>query len=507
MKKLRLLALFLALTPLVSKAQLRVALVVGPNVSTIKETNSLPGWDSISRGYSPRTGFHAGFTGDLQLGQKSPLYFQPGFVYYNKGRKYSNSSDSLYSSPDTSFATRFYEDASQFVNYIDIPLNIVFKKRISKNMRFQVGAGPYLSFFYNGVEKKDHNLVGVGFNSEENKDLPVGKGTGKYRTLDIGINALAGIEFKKAILNAHFSRSLTDVYEASYPGSFKHQVIGATLGIYIGQPVDLIDKPKDSDNDGMIDLEDLCPNDPGTPLTQGCPDTDGDGIADIKDKCPGVSGLARYEGCPIPDSDKDGVDDEKDECPQIAGSPEYKGCPVPDTDGDGVNDKEDKCKDVAGLAKYNGCPIPDTDQDGVDDEHDNCPTIAGIAENNGCPAIKEEIVEKVNFVARQIQFRTGKSILTEASKKLLDEVAELMNTHTELLISIEGHTSSEGDARYNQKLSETRALAVKQYLVARGVSEDRLNSAGFGSSQLLNEEKTWAERALNRRVEIKLKNN
>lgn len=507
MKKLRLIVLLTITTPLFSLAQLRIALVGGPHVSTIKETNNLPGWDSISRGYTARPGFHVGFIGDLQLGQKSSFYFQPGFVFYNKGRKYSNVADSFYSTTDTSFATRYLVDGTQYLNYIDIPLNLVFKKKLGEKAKFMVGGGPYLSFFYNGVEKTSSNLVGVDFKSEENNDLAVGKGTDKYRTMDIGVNALAGIEFKKIFLTAQYSRSITDMYEAAYPGSFKHQVIGATLGIFIGQPVDLSDKPKDRDNDGVIDIEDLCPEEPGAAITQGCPDSDGDGIADQKDKCPGVSGVLRFEGCPIPDSDKDGVNDEEDECPQVAGLQEFKGCPVPDTDGDGVNDKEDKCKDIAGLAKYAGCPIPDTDTDGVNDEQDRCPDVPGLKENNGCPAVKEEIVEKVNFVARQIQFKTGKSILTDPSKKLLDEVAELLNTHPELQINIEGHTSSEGDPRYNQRLSETRAEAVKNYLLAKGVSADRLASIGYGSSQLLNQERTATERSLNRRVELKLKNN
>ena len=58
-----------------------------------------------------------------------------------------------------------------------------------------------------------------------------------------------------------------------------------------------------------------------------------------------------------------------------------------------------------------------------------------------------------------------------------------------------------------QRLSETRAGAVKNYLLEKGVAADRLASTGYGSSQLLNQEKTSAERSLNRRVELKLKNN
>ena len=54
------------------------------------------------------------------------------------------------------------------------------------------------------------------------------------------------------------------MYTAIYDGSFiRTEVVGATLGIFIGRPVSLEDKPKDTDNDGIIDKEDLCVTEPG----------------------------------------------------------------------------------------------------------------------------------------------------------------------------------------------------------------------------------------------------
>jgi len=88
---------------------------------------------------------------------------------------------------------------------------------------------------------------------------------------------------------------------------------------------------------------------------------------------------------PVSDSDNDGINDSADKCPNQAGTAKYNGCPIPDSDGDAVNDEMDKCPNQKGLAKYNGCPIPDTDGDGVNDEADRCPKTAGIAGNMGCP--------------------------------------------------------------------------------------------------------------------------
>ncbi|MFM7671164.1 MAG: OmpA family protein [Bacteroidota bacterium] len=230
-------------------------------------------------------------------------------------------------------------------------------------------------------------------------------------------------------------------------------------------------------------------------------DTDKDGIIDSQDRCPTVPGLAKYQGCPIPDTDKDGINDEQDKCPNVPGLARYNGCPIPDTDGDGVNDEQDKCPNVAGLARYNGCPIPDTDGDGLNDEVDNCPKDKGSAANNGCPLLEE--IADVKFDFRKVQFVTGSAALTKTAKAELDKAAKILTDHTDIKVSIEGHTDNTGRATLNQTLSEKRAAAVKAYIVAKGVSGDRMQTKGFGSTVPVATNKTSAGRALNRRVEFK----
>ena len=153
-------------------------------------------------------------------------------------------------------------------------------------------------------------------------------------------------------------------------------------------------------------------------------DRDGDGVVDADDKCPDTPGLASLQGCP--DRDGDGIADGDDACPDVAGLAKYKGCPIPDTDGDGINDEEDKCPTVKGVARYQGCPIPDTDGDGVNDEEDKCPNRAGPASNQGCPEIAKEVIEKINFAAKNVFFATGSFKLLPKSFKSLDEVANIL---------------------------------------------------------------------------------
>ncbi|MBD0332275.1 MAG: OmpA family protein [Chitinophagaceae bacterium] len=233
-------------------------------------------------------------------------------------------------------------------------------------------------------------------------------------------------------------------------------------------------------------------------------DTDADGITDDRDKCPTVPGVLKYEGCPVPDTDKDGINDENDECPTAPGVARYNGCPVPDSDKDGINDEEDKCKDIPGVARYEGCPVPDTDKDGVDDEEDRCPTVPGTRENNGCPEVKQEVIQRVNYAARNIYFATGSAKLLSKSFKPLNDVAQILKDDPNLKLAIEGHTDNVGTDEYNQTLSDNRANSVKAYLVSKGIDESRLAAQGFGESQPVADNNTAAGRAKNRRVVLTL---
>ncbi|MFN4286128.1 MAG: OmpA family protein [Lacibacter sp.] len=226
------------------------------------------------------------------------------------------------------------------------------------------------------------------------------------------------------------------------------------------------------------------------------PDSDGDGIEDAKDECPNQAGTVK--GCP--DRDGDGVPDKDDRCPNEKGT--VKGCP--DRDGDGIADKEDRCPDVAGLERYSGCPIPDTDGDGINDEEDACPTQAGLAANKGCPEIKEEVKQKLNLAARNIQFRFASDELLPASFGPLNEVVKLLQDNPELKLRIEAHADNRGLPERNMMWSERRAKAVANYFIGKGIAPERISYQGFGDTRPIADNRTEQGRAQNRRVEMKL---
>jgi len=465
---------------LAGNAQVRLGILGGVHSSKVLETNNIPGWDTATKKYqSSNSGVQLGVIIEIPIGHKG-FFFQPAITYTAKGRKYAKNNDSA-----TSIATdTVYARQTLNIGYIDVPLNFTYKLPLSANHKnsFFISAGPSISFFYNGSITNESLTRKAHAYTNDSDPLSVGKGVNTYKTIDLGVNARAGFEFGNVLLSAYFSQGLTSFYNAPYQGTFHHQLLGASLGIWLASTA--------------------------APVPPRKTDTDKDGIPDDEDACPLQPGTAAWHGCPVPDTDHDGINDEHDSCKTIAGLARYNGCPIPDSDGDGVNDEEDRCPHEAGLARNNGCPIPDRDGDGINDEEDKCPDSAGTAANHGCPVIKpeikKEVTEKVNYIARNVLFTLASDQLTHSSYLALDDLASLLMIHPEWHLTIEGYTDNEGTPERNLLLSRKRAMAVKDYLVKKGITDVQLTANGLGQEHPIADNATAAGRAANRRVELRI---
>ncbi len=111
--------------------------------------------------------------------------------------------------------------------------------------------------------------------------------------------------------------------------------------------------------------------------------------------------------------------------------------------------------------------------------------------------------EKV-FRLDYVTFETGSAALTSLSRYELDNVVEAMGKYPVMNVELAGHTDNTGDADANFTLSESRAQTVYDYLVEKGVTEDRLRARGYGQNQPIDTNDTDAGREKNRRTEFRI---
>lgn len=423
------------------KAQLRTAIAGGPHLSSVPGNNS-PEWDTLNHKFSSRPGMHLGLIAEIPFFKSTDLYFHTGMLYSNKGRKFSSDFDTA-SNAISSVKGR------QFVNYMEIPLNLVYKKGLSAKTKFVVGGGPYVSFLFSGREALNTYYSNGSFDKTENTSLKIPRSQGKYNNIDFGLNAFAGLEFGRVFVNANFSKGLSQFYKTnSNNGTFKNRVLGLTVGLFLSNEKQRDVRSRDRDKDGVPDNEDECPREKGTVQTKGCPDKDGDGVADKNDNCP----------------------------------------------------------DIAGTVKHNGCPAGDIDKDGVDDDADKCPDEKGTKENEGCPEVDKNLKSRMENYAKRIQFKYKSTSLSGKSKQVLDEVVKILKRNPGLNVLVEGYTSNDGNPKNHIRLSQSRADAVRDYLQLSGIKAKRIKAIGFGDTNPINRSKTESARSVNRRVELKITN-
>ncbi|MBU1897048.1 OmpA family protein, partial [Myxococcota bacterium] len=242
-------------------------------------------------------------------------------------------------------------------------------------------------------------------------------------------------------------------------------------------------------------------------------DFDGDDLNDEADRCPDVAGLASHQGCPAPastatrDQDGDGIDDEADRCPtraeDVDGFLDEDGCPDADQDLDLIPDARD------------GAPWRPEDWDGVEDE-DGVPEATAPprrapspiklsgrwrrAEGPDAPLLLGETLHP----AQPIRFAPGTATLDDAAARRISGVAAFLKLNPEITwVEVGVHTDALDKPR-GAHLSSLRAHAIRRRLIAEGIAPGRLKAQGYGARVPLAGSATAAERAKNRRVELRI---
>jgi OmpA-OmpF porin, OOP family len=114
------------------------------------------------------------------------------------------------------------------------------------------------------------------------------------------------------------------------------------------------------------------------------------------------------------------------------------------------------------------------------------------------------LMEGESLVLNNIQFKVASAELLKEGKAELNKVVAMMKQYPKIEIELSGHTSSEGEAKMNKELSLKRVESCRRYLSGNGISEDRISVVGYGPDKPIAPNDTEPNRAINRRVELKV---
>ena len=207
------------------------------------------------------------------------------------------------------------------------------------------------------------------------------------------------------------------------------------------------------------------------------------------------------------DSDNDGVVDSRDQCPMTPAGVrvDASGCSI-DDDNDGVLNGVDQCPNTPAGTKVDakGCAIKDSDNDGVVDSKDMCPdTPAGVkVDEKGCTIFDEETVE----ITLRVLFDNESAVVKMPKDPEISEFAAFMKQYPSTTAVIEGHTSAPGTEAYNMDLSKRRAANFKKVMVDMyNIESSRLETIGYGETQLLDPANNAEAHRINRRISVTVK--
>ena len=121
-------------------------------------------------------------------------------------------------------------------------------------------------------------------------------------------------------------------------------------------------------------------------------------------------------------------------------------------------------------------------------------------------AAKGKLIYTVTLSNDKVRFPVNKAEISDEAKSMIDEAVEpLVKSNRGVYFEIEGHTDSTGDAAYNFKLGEERAMAVRDYIAKKyQVALNRLSVISYGEEKPVTDNKTKEDRAQNRRVVIRI---
>jgi outer membrane protein OmpA-like peptidoglycan-associated protein len=180
-----------------------------------------------------------------------------------------------------------------------------------------------------------------------------------------------------------------------------------------------------------------------------------------------------------------------------------------DRDKDGVPDDQDLCPDTPRFSVLNisGCPDQEVER------QTPVETQTAVAEQSPLRQQKQPVNSAFRAAENEIagldlssiDFKKNSAELTEVAMILLDLLADIMLEYEAIKVQVKVHTNDIGEAEENLHLSVKRANVIKAYLAEQGVKRTRIAAEGYGETKPISSNKTSKGRALNRRVEVRIR--
>jgi len=226
-KRIYIFSLMLFLVSMQTFAQVRFGIKAGFNLAnmTDKDRNG-----TYSNDYKMKEGFHLGVTAEYSISNNFSL--EPGLLYSSKGftkPEYKAGIDGhTVDEPEIKITS----------NYLEVPINAIYKINLG-SVKILLNAGPYLAYALSGKLKANKIWFGINEDQTERK-LKIGnQATDDFKALDYGLNAGAGIEFKKISLGLQYGLGLANIAPSSDIGyTLNNKVISLSLSYKFGHKSD-----------------------------------------------------------------------------------------------------------------------------------------------------------------------------------------------------------------------------------------------------------------------------